>query len=77
MTARLEDKRLGRSSAERDMGVLVDCKIIMIQQCALVAKRARHNLKCIKHNIGNQLKEVILPLYSSSAEPHLEYCVKF
>lgn len=76
-TARLEDKRLGCSPAERDMGVLVDCKLSMSQQCALVSKRARHILRCSKHSIANQLKEVIVSLYSSLVEPHLEYCVKF
>ncbi|KAK4823953.1 hypothetical protein QYF61_008339 [Mycteria americana] len=61
----LGDERLECSLAERDLGVLVDGKLSMSQQCALVAKRAHHILGCIEHSIANWSEEVIAPLYSA------------
>ena len=72
---RLGDDWMERSSAERGLRVLVDNRLAMSYQCALVAKKASVILECIKKSMASRLKEVILPLYSALVRPHLEYCV--
>jgi len=68
--------QLGSILAEKALGVLVDAKLNMCQQCGLAAKKADGNLGCLRQSITSRLREGILPLCSALVRPHLEYSVQ-
>ena len=74
---RLGGDLLGSSSVERDLAFLVDDKLTMSQQCALVAKKANDMLGYIKRSVASRSREVLLTLYSALVRLHLEYSVQF
>jgi len=73
---KLGDVRMENNPAKKDLGVLVDGKLDMRQQCTFGAQKAIHILGCIKRSTVSRLREVFLPLYSELVRPRLECCVQ-
>jgi len=73
---RLGGEWIERVHEEKDLGMLVDEKLNMTQQCALAAQKANHILGCIKSSVASRAREGILPLCFSLVRPHLESCVQ-
>ncbi|GAB0206147.1 mitochondrial enolase superfamily member 1 [Grus japonensis] len=68
----LEATKLESSFVEKDLGIQMDIKLNMSQQCALAAKKANGILGCIRQSIASRSREVILPIYSALVSPDLQ-----
>lgn len=55
------------SLTERDLGVLVDCKLNMSKPCAQAVRKANSILQCNKYSITSLLREVTVLFYTALA----------
>ena len=66
---------MGHCLAIRDLGVPVNIKLNVSQQCAQAAREANCPIECNEHGIASWVREGIVPLCSALLQPHLEHWV--
>ena len=74
---KIGDNWLSKTTSKKDLGIVVDHKLNMSQQCDVATKKANAILGCINRSIVSKSCKVLVPLYSTLVRPHLEHCVQF
>jgi ribonucleases P/MRP protein subunit RPP40 len=64
------------STAEKDLGVVIDSSGKSSEQCRVAASSANRLLGFIKRNIKFKSKDIVIRLYKALVRPKLEYCVQ-
>jgi len=61
-------------SVEKDLGIVMSNDLKVSQQCTQAYVKANRMLGVINRTITNKSRFILLNLYKSIVQPHLEYC---
>ena len=70
------DAVLGRTTQEKDLGVIFSTDMKVSEQCRIAASKGNQILWLIRKTITYKEKQLIVPLYKAIDRPHLEYCIQ-
>ncbi|PKU41688.1 pol- hypothetical protein [Limosa lapponica baueri] len=76
VSIRSMDEGIVSSPVEKDLGLLVEEKLDMSQQCVLTVQKATCILGYIKRNIASRSRELILALHLGLVRSYQEYCLQ-
>lgn len=63
--------------SETSLRLLFDCQLTTSQECAYMGKETNSILLFSRNSMARRSRELIVPLYSALARPHLEYGSQF
>ena len=70
------DQELDNFKQERDLGVIINCNLKVIDQCIATSKKANMMLELISRNFDHKTSEVMKKLYTVFVRPQLEYAIQ-
>ena len=73
---KMGDVVLGRTTQEKDLGVIFNADMKVSEQCGIAASKGNQTIWLIRRFIMYKEKQLIVPLYKATVRPHLEYCIQ-
>ena len=73
---KMGDAVLGRTTQEKDLGVIFSADMKVSEQCRIAASKGNQILGLIRRTITYKEKQLIVPLYKAIVRSHLEYCIQ-
>ena len=69
-------REIGRSSAEKDLGIWMEATLKPSKQCAVAARKANFTLGQIQRSFHYRTKKNLVPLFKSFVRPQMECAVQ-
>ena len=73
---KMDGKELNETTEERDLGILIDCKLDFGSHIKEIVGRANRMIGMIRASFACLNKKMFLSLYTALIRPLLEYCVQ-
>ena len=73
---KMEGAVLGRTTQEKDIGVIFRGDMKVQEQCGTAASKGNKMIWIIRRTIAYKEKQLCVPLYKSIVIPRFEYCIQ-